>query len=85
MPNPHAIAVLALTIVVFYLYSRPRIRMEVVSFVLLLALQFLERQYGLDKVVANAMSGDNVIHEGVSALTEALSGVVGWIRAYLQL
>ncbi len=38
MPNPHAIAVLALTIVVFYLYTRPRIRMEVVSFVLLLAL-----------------------------------------------
>ena len=38
MPNPHAIAVLALTIVVFYLYTRPRIRMEVVSLVLLLAL-----------------------------------------------
>ena len=38
MPSPHAIAVLALTIVVFYLYTRPRIRMELVSLVLLLAL-----------------------------------------------
>ncbi len=51
----------------------------------LLALQFLERQYGLDKVITTALSGDNVIHEGVSALTNAVSGIVNWVRAYLQI
>jgi polysaccharide chain length determinant protein (PEP-CTERM system associated) len=57
-----------------------------VAFVVaLLALQFLERQYGLDKVITTALSGDNVIHEGVSALTDAVSGAVSWIRGYLQL
>ncbi|MEO8196123.1 MAG: SLC13 family permease [Thermoanaerobaculia bacterium] len=38
MPEPHALAVLLLTMTVFYLYTRPRIRMELVSLVLLLAL-----------------------------------------------
>lgn len=38
MPNPHAIAVLVVTMVVFYLYTRPWIRMELVSLLLLVAL-----------------------------------------------
>ncbi len=38
MPDPHAIAVLAVTIAVFYLYTRPQLRMELVSLGLLVAL-----------------------------------------------
>lgn len=38
MPNPHAIAVLIVTVAVFYLYTRPWIRMELVSLLLLVAL-----------------------------------------------
>ena len=38
MPDPHAIAVLAVTLAVFYLYTRPQLRMELVSLGLLVAL-----------------------------------------------
>jgi di/tricarboxylate transporter len=38
MPNPHVIAMLLLTVAVFYLYTRPWIRMEYVSLILLTAL-----------------------------------------------
>jgi di/tricarboxylate transporter len=38
MPGPHAIVVLAITAAVFYLYTRPWIRMEAVSLLLLTAL-----------------------------------------------
>lgn len=38
MPNLHVIAVLVVTVVVFYLYTRPWIRMELVSLLLLVAL-----------------------------------------------
>jgi di/tricarboxylate transporter len=41
MPDPHAIAVLILTVVVFWLYTRPWIRIELVSLILLLALLLL--------------------------------------------
>ncbi|MCL4780151.1 MAG: SLC13 family permease [Gammaproteobacteria bacterium] len=38
MPNPHAVAVLIVTVLVFYLYTRRWIRMELVSLLLLAAL-----------------------------------------------
>ena len=38
MPNLHAIAVMIVTVVVFYLYTRPWIRMELVSLLLLASL-----------------------------------------------
>ena len=38
LPNPHAIAVMIVTVAVFYLYTRPWIRMELVSLLLLVAL-----------------------------------------------
>jgi di/tricarboxylate transporter len=38
LPNPHAIAVLMVTVGAFYLYTRPWLRMEVVSLLLLAAL-----------------------------------------------
>jgi di/tricarboxylate transporter len=38
LPNPHAVVVLIVTILVFYLYTRPWIRMELVSLLLLAAL-----------------------------------------------
>ena len=38
MPNAHAVAVLIVTILVFYLYTRRWIRMELVSLLLLAAL-----------------------------------------------
>lgn len=38
LPNAHAVAVLLITFAVFYLYTRPWIRMEVVSLLLLTAL-----------------------------------------------
>jgi di/tricarboxylate transporter len=41
LPSPHAIALLVVTIAAFYLYTRPWIRMELVSLLLLLALLVL--------------------------------------------
>jgi di/tricarboxylate transporter len=41
MPDPHAIAVLLVTVVAFWLYTRPWIRIELVSLLLLLALLLL--------------------------------------------
>src|SRR5262245_35875086 len=41
MPDPHAIAVLLVTVIVFWLYTRPWIRIELVSLLLLLALLLL--------------------------------------------
>ena len=41
MPDPHAIAVLLVTVIVFWLYTRPWIRIEFVSLLLLLALLLL--------------------------------------------
>jgi di/tricarboxylate transporter len=41
MPEPHAIAVLAVTIAVFYLYTRPQLRMELISLTLLVALMVI--------------------------------------------
>ncbi|HET7204180.1 MAG TPA: SLC13 family permease [Steroidobacteraceae bacterium] len=38
MPNPHAVAVLVVTVVVFYLYTRRWMRMELVSLLLLASL-----------------------------------------------
>lgn len=40
-PGPHAIALLAVTLATFYLYTRPWLRMELVSLLLLLALLLL--------------------------------------------
>lgn len=51
----------------------------------LLGLQFLERQYGLDEVVTAALSGENVIHEGVSAVVQGATGAMSWLREYLQI
>jgi di/tricarboxylate transporter len=41
MPDPHAIAVLLVTVTAFWLYTRPWIRIELVSLLLLLALLLL--------------------------------------------
>lgn len=41
MPGPHAIAILVVTLAAFYLYTRPWIRIELVSLLLLLALVVL--------------------------------------------
>jgi len=41
LPSPHAIALLVVTITAFYLYTRPWVRMELVSLLLLLALLVL--------------------------------------------
>lgn len=41
MPSPHAIALMAVTVVTFYLYTRPWIRLELVSLLLLLTLLLL--------------------------------------------
>ena len=41
MPGPHAIALLAVTLCAFFLYTRSWLRMEVVSLLLLLALLLL--------------------------------------------
>ncbi len=38
IPGPHAIVVLVIALVAFYLYTRPRIRMELVALLLLVAL-----------------------------------------------
>ncbi|MBP6770386.1 MAG: hypothetical protein KA171_21605, partial [Reyranella sp.] len=38
VPQPHAIAVLVIAVVAFYLYTRPKIRMELVAMLLLVAL-----------------------------------------------
>ncbi len=38
MPGPHAIAMISITVLVFYLYTRPWIRMEYVSLILLTTL-----------------------------------------------
>jgi hypothetical protein len=38
VPGPHAIAMIAVTVLVFYLYTRPWIRMEYVSLILLTTL-----------------------------------------------
>ena len=38
MPGPHAIAMISITVMVFYLYTRPWIRMEYVSLILLTTL-----------------------------------------------
>jgi polysaccharide chain length determinant protein (PEP-CTERM system associated) len=60
--------------------------LTLVTFILaLLALQFLERQYGLDEVVTAALSGNNFIHDGVNAVVQAVSGATSWIRAFLQI
>jgi|CXWL01.1.fsa_nt_gi di/tricarboxylate transporter len=37
-PNPHAVAVIAAAVLAFFLYTRPRLRIELVSLLLLLAL-----------------------------------------------
>jgi di/tricarboxylate transporter len=41
MPDPHALAVLLVTVLTFYLYTRPWIRIELVSLLLLLTLLLL--------------------------------------------
>ena len=41
MPGPHAIALIVVTLATFYLYTRPWIRIELVSLLLLLALVVL--------------------------------------------
>ena len=41
LPNSHAVAVLVISLVAFYLYTRPRIRMEMVALLLLAALALL--------------------------------------------
>jgi polysaccharide chain length determinant protein (PEP-CTERM system associated) len=51
---------------------------------LLLTLQLVERQYGLDTVIT-AKLGNNVIHDGVSIVVQRLSDLVSWVRAYLQI
>ncbi|MGH8865836.1 MAG: hypothetical protein ACREVZ_14525, partial [Burkholderiales bacterium] len=38
MPGPHAIVLIIVTLAAFYLYTRPWIRIELVSLLLLLAL-----------------------------------------------
>lgn len=41
MPDPHALAILVVTVLTFYLYTRPWIRIELVSLLLLLTLLLL--------------------------------------------
>ena len=38
MPSPHAVLLLVVTIAAFYLYTRPWIRLELVSLLLLVTL-----------------------------------------------
>jgi di/tricarboxylate transporter len=49
IPGPHAIAVLLIAVVAFYLYTRPRIRMELVAMLLLVALVVVFYLFPLDK------------------------------------
>ena len=73
MPSIHALAMLAVTVVVFYLYTRPWIRMESVSLVLLAALLVLFYVFPYDGREGTITEGDVLRSFGHPALVAICS------------